>query len=99
MQASNRGIPPMDRKLAVTEALGGGCSPRAHVDHMCIQPLGRALKRFGLAHHAADVEIDVVSHRLRGARVPRDLHDWSDGIAGRRAEPGREYHDLSAAAD
>ena len=43
---------------------------------------------------AADVEVGVVGHRLRGARVARNLYHGCDRIARRRAQAGREHDDL-----
>ena len=46
----------------------------------------------------ADVEIDVVGHLLRRPGVASDLDDRRDRVARRRAEPGREDHDLRSTA-
>ena len=60
---------------------------------------GGRVQRLRVVHDAAHVEVDVVRHLPRGAGVAGDLDDRRDRIAGRRAEPGREHHDLRPAAD
>src|SRR5258706_7165310 len=63
------GIPPMNRELAVAEALGGRRPARRHLEHFVEQPARRGVERLVLAHHPADVDVDIVRHALRRARV------------------------------
>ena len=59
--SSDRGIAPVDRELAVAEALRRGVAPGAHRQHLVEQPRRGGLERFPVVEHAADVEVDVVA--------------------------------------
>src|SRR4051794_24602643 len=66
---SDGGIATMNRELAVAERLGGGRLPGGHGEDLVEQARRRGLERLRIVHDAADVEVDVVGHLARGARV------------------------------
>ncbi len=47
----------------------------------------------------SSIDVDDVVHALRQIRVGGKLYDWSDRIAGRRAQAGGEQHHACSGAD
>src|SRR5437773_3876949 len=88
---SDGGIASMDRELAMTQALGRGILPGADRQDFVEEPARGRLEGFLVVQHAADVEVDIVAHRLGRPRVPGDLYHGGDRIARRRAEAGCEH--------
>ena len=53
----DRWIPPVNRKLAVTQAFGRRGPSRGHLEHFAEQTARRGVERFFFAHHAAHGQI------------------------------------------
>src|SRR5262244_2856852 len=66
---SNRRVASMDRELAVQEALAGRRGPVADRKQLFEQSRRGRVDWRGFGDYAADVEVDVVGHARRGARV------------------------------
>src|SRR5260221_14625537 len=84
--SSDGGMASMDRELGVPEALGRGILSGADRQGLVEETTRGRLEGFLVVQHTADVEVDIVAHRLGRPRVPGDLYHGRDRVAGRRAE-------------
>ena len=59
----------MNRELTVPEAFGGRLLAGGDGEHLGKQSIRRRVERFRIVHDPADVDVDVVGHLPRRARV------------------------------